>query len=170
MKIIMKNYAPKTYSKLLSKDCVAEDKWMEKATLDWFHGKEKRKDARKSWHFLREVIVWARGQMCELGEDGRVKNNLVKRVALSTKEKQKESESLVVWRKHEDWKREASLELDRHISEGCMTFVPLWVLVVYSIQESKFTWSGRIFLRQVDMADRMRDLLDVEVLPKETAQ
>lgn len=30
--------------------------------------------------------------------------------------------------------------------------------------------SGRIFLRQADIADRMRDLLDVEVLPKETAQ
>lgn len=42
--------------------------------------------------------------------------------------------------------------------------------MVYSIQESKFTWSGRIFLRQADMADRMHDLLDVEVLPKETAQ
>lgn len=132
MKIIMKKCAPRTYTKLLSKDCVSEDKWMEKATLDWFHGREEGKDARKSWHFLKEVIVWARGEMCELGEDGRVKNNLVKRVALSTEGKQKESKSLIVWREREDWKREASLELDRNISEGCVTFVPLWVLVAYS--------------------------------------
>ena len=82
MKIIITKYAPGTYAELLIKDCISEDKWMEKTTLDRFHGREERKEVRENWHFLKEVIVWACEQMCQLGEDGRVKNNLAKRVAL----------------------------------------------------------------------------------------
>lgn len=71
------------------------NKWR-KLLLDRFQRRGERKEAREDWHFLKKVIVRPQGQMCQLGEDGRVKNNLAKTVAFGTRWKQKEREIHVV--------------------------------------------------------------------------
>lgn len=45
--------------------------------------------------------------------------------------------------------------------------VALRVVVAYSTTETEFVWRSRISIRQADMADKMHEPLDMQVLPEQ---
>lgn len=46
-----------------------------------------------------------------------------------------------------------------------MTMVALRVVVAYNTTETEFIWRSHISIRQADMADKMHEPLDTQVLP-----